>query len=314
MFALIGGLFLGWALGANDSGNVFGTAVSSRIISYRKAIWLCAIAVVVGAVFQGAAGIHTLSGLTEQTFGTLMVISITSAFSVTIMTFLRMPISTSQALVGAISGVGLATGTMNWGILTKVVVCWLATPVGAMLIAVILYYILGYLFKAIPMSILTRDKVLWGGLIVVGVYGSYSLGANNVANATGIFSGQIDGISDNHLALIGGLAIAFGVLTFSKRVMLSVGGGIMRLDAFCAFVAVAAMAITVNIFAVIGVPVSTSQAIIGSIMGIGLLRGTHAIDFRSLRNMAFGWVMTPLMSLILSAAAYAIFCGVKAKG
>ncbi len=308
MLALIGGLFLGWALGANDSGNVFGTAVSSRIISYRKAIWLCAVAVVVGAILQGKSGIHTLSGLTEQTFGTLMVISITSAFSVTIMTFLRMPISTSQALVGAISGVGLATRTMNWGILTKVIVCWLATPIGAMLIAVILYHLLGYIFKRIPMSILTRDKVLWSGLVVVGVYGSYSLGANNVANATGIFSGQIPGVTDSHLALIGGLAIAFGVLTFSKRVMLSVGGGIMRLDAFCAFVAVTAMAITVNIFAVIGVPVSTSQAIIGSILGIGILRGAHAIDFSNLRKMTLGWIATPVISLILSAAAYAIFC------
>ena len=308
MFSLIGGLFLGWALGANDSGNVFGTAVSSRIISYRKAIWLCAIAVVIGAVLQGAAGIHTLSGLTEQTVSTLMIISITSAFSVTVMTFLRMPISTSQALVGSISGVGLATGTMNWGILTKVIICWLATPIGAMLIAVILYYLLAFMFNRIPMSILTRDKILWSGLVVVGVYGSYSLGANNVANATGIFSGQIPGITDQHLTLIGGLAIAFGVLTFSKRVMLSVGSGIMRMDAFCAFVAVASMAITVNIFAVIGVPVSTSQAIIGSIMGIGILRGAHAIDFSNLRKMALGWLATPLISLILSAAAYAIFC------
>ena len=308
MFALIGGLFLGWALGANDSGNVFGTAVSSRIISYRKAIWLCAIAVVVGAVLQGEAGIHTLSGLTEQTVGTLLVISLTSAFSVTLMTFLRMPISTSQALVGAISGVGLATGCMNWGKLMTVVICWLATPIGAMLIAVILYSLLGFIFRKIPMSILTRDKVLWSGLIVVGVYGSYSLGANNVANATGIFAGQIDGVTNTHLALIGGLAIAFGVLTFSKRVMMSVGSGIMRLDAFCAFVAVTAMAITVNIFAVIGVPVSTSQAIIGSIIGIGMLRGAHAIDFSNLRKMAFGWLMTPVISLVLSAAAYAIFC------
>ena len=308
MFSLIGGLFLGWALGSNDSGNVFGTAVASRIISYRKAIWLCAISVVVGAVLQGEAGIHTLSDLTEQTVSTLMIISITSAFSVTVMTFLRMPISTSQALVGSISGVGLATGTMNWATLTKVLICWIATPIGAMLIAVLLYYMIAFIFSRVSMSILTRDKILWSGLIVVGVYGSYSLGANNVANATGIFSGQFEGITDKHLTIIGGLAIAFGVLTFSKRVMLSVGSGIMKLDAFCAFVAVASMAITVNIFAVIGVPVSTSQAIIGSIMGIGILRGAHAIDFTNLRKMTLGWLATPLISLILSAAAYAIFC------
>ncbi len=308
MFALFGGLFLGWALGANDSANIFGTAVSSRIISYRKAIWLCAIAVVIGAVMQGAAGIETLSKLTTQNFSTLLVISITAAFTVTLMTILELPISTSQAIVGSVSGVGLVTGNMDWSIFSKVIVCWIATPIGAMIIAILVYYLLGIIFSRIAMSILTRDKILWGGLVIVGVYGAYSLGANNVANATGIFSGQIKGLTDQHLALIGGLAIASGTLTFSKRVMLSVGSGIMKLDAFCAFVAVLSMAITVNIFAVVGVPVSTSQAIVGSILGIGLLRGTHAVNFGRLHKMMFGWIMTPVLALILASAMYAIFC------
>ena len=66
-----GGLFLGWTLGANDSANVFGTAVASRIISFRQASILCGIAVILGSFFQGAAGIHTLSGLTTTSTLTL---------------------------------------------------------------------------------------------------------------------------------------------------------------------------------------------------------------------------------------------------
>ena len=157
------------------------------------------------------------------------------------------------------------------------------------------------------MSILTRDKILWSGLLVVGTYGSYALGANNVANATGIFSGQITGVSDGQLALYGGLAIAVGVLTYSKRVMMSVGSGIMPLDAFTAFVAVSSMALTVHVFAVIGVPVSTSQAIIGAMLGIGTVRGFHSIRFQMLRNIGVGWLLTPLIALVLSAAGFAIF-------
>jgi PiT family inorganic phosphate transporter len=156
-------------------------------------------------------------------------------------------------------------------------------------------------------SILTRDKILWGGLVVVGTYGSYALGANNVANATGIYSGLIPGLTDAHLALIGGGAIALGVLTFSRRVMTSVGTKLMRLDAFTAFIAVTSMAVTTHIFSLIGVPVSTSQAIIGAIIGIGLIQDYRNVKFKKLKNFGAGWILTPLIAFLLSAAAYAIF-------
>ncbi|MBN2445978.1 MAG: anion permease, partial [Phycisphaerae bacterium] len=254
MLPLAGGLYLGWAMGANDAANVFGTAVASRIIALRRATMLCATAVIIGAMLEGEAGIQTLSGLTAYTQRTLVVVTLSAAITVTLMTILSLPISTSQAVVGAITGIGLATGQMNWDGLIKVVVCWVGTPIGAMLAAVVLYYVLGFALRHIPMSILTRDKILWGGLVLVGVYGSYALGANNVANVTGIFSGQIPGLSDRDLTLAGGVAIALGVMTFSRRVMMSVGKGVMSLDAFTALVAVASMAVTVHLFAWIGVP------------------------------------------------------------
>lgn len=311
MLALGGGLFLGWALGANDAANVFGTAVASRIISFRKASILCGGALVLGAVLQGQAGIQTLSGLTEQTLTTLVVTSLCAAVTVTMMTFFRLPISTSQAVVGAITGIGLASGYVNWVGLEKIVLCWIATPIGAMVISCIVYKLLGAVLMRIPMSMLTRDKMLWGALLVVGVYGSYALGANNVANATGIFSGQFENISDVDLAFWGGLAIAFGVMTYSKRIMVAVGSGIMPLDAFTGLVAVTSMSITVHIFAAIGVPVSTSQGIVGAIIGVGFMRGVHAIRYDVLRNICIGWLVTPAISLILAAAGYAIFCGPK---
>ncbi|MDC0358411.1 anion permease [Oligoflexia bacterium] len=307
---LAGGAYLGWALGANDSANVFGTAVAARIISFRKASLLCAIAVILGAYFQGEAGLHTYRELADQNLQTILVTAVAAAFTVTIMTFFRLPISTSQAVVGAIAGIGLATKTMHWAGLQKVVICWIVTPVGAMFFSCILYFLLSALMARIPMSILTRDKILWSGLLLVGIYGAYALGANNVANATGIFSGQFtaQGYTDSHLTLIGGIAIAFGSITYSKRVMLAVGSGIMPLDAFTGLVAVAAMAVTVHIFAVIGVPVSTSQGVVGAIFGIGLIRGVNTVNYRTLRIICIGWVLTPALALVLSAAGFAIFC------
>lgn len=302
------GIFLGWALGANDAANVFGTAVGARIISFWHAAWLCAAGVVLGAVLQGAEGIETLSGITQQTIDTAVVVSVAAALTVTFMTVQGLPISTSQAVVGAILGIGLATGNTEWAPLLKVVACWLGTPIGAMLIAIAAYKITSWLSRRIPVSMFTRDKLLWIGLLCTGVYGSYALGANNVTNTTGIFSGLLPGVSDSMLALIGGLAIAGGVLTFSRRVMIQLGSGVMRMDAFTGFIAVFSMSLTVHVFAFIGAPVSTSQGIVGAILGIGAVRGAQILHFNALREIATGWLMSPIIALVLSAAGHAIFC------
>jgi inorganic phosphate transporter, PiT family len=302
-----GGLFLGWTLGANDAANVFGTAVGSRILPFWKVAFYCGFFVIAGALLQGGEGIETLSGITDQTIATAVVVSVAAALTGFMMTLLQLPISTSQAVVGAILGIGLSTGNTEYGGLIKVVLCWVGTPFGSMLFAVLLYKLAALGFRFLPLGILTRDKLLHYGLILVGLYGSYALGANNVANTIGMFSGLLPGMSDHMLAGFGGFAIALGVITFSYRVMMRVGRGIMTLDAYTAFIAVLSMSLTVHIFAVAGAPVSTSQGIVGSIIGIGLLRGMRNIRFRVLRDIALGWVFTPAIALVLAAAGYAIF-------
>jgi len=78
--------------------------------------------------------------------------------------------------------------------------------------------------------------------------------------------------------------------------MTTVGSRLVQLDAFSALVAVVAEAITVHIYAVIGVPVSTSQAIVGAILGIGLFKGVKTINRRTLFNIFSGWLCTPVVS------------------
>lgn len=302
-----GGMFLGWTLGANDAGNVFGTAVASGIIRFWSAAFLCAAFVIAGALLEGEAGIQTLSGITEQSISTAVLVSVAAALTTFGMTIAGLPVSTSQAVVGAILGIGMATGHTEYGGLIKVAICWVGTPLGAMIIAMALYKALAFLLNHAHIGMLMRDKLLWAGLILAGSYGAYALGANNAANTTGMFAGIIEGVSNRQLAFWGGISIALGVLTFSRRVIFSIGKGIMELDAFTAFVAVLAMSVTVHVFAMIGAPVSTSQGIVGAIIGIGLLRGVHVLHFEVLRNIAIGWVLTPVVSLILAAAGFAIF-------
>ena len=66
MLGLLGGAFLGWGLGANDAANCFGTAVSARMIAWRRAAVIAAAFIAIGAVVGGMGGVHTLRGLTAQ--------------------------------------------------------------------------------------------------------------------------------------------------------------------------------------------------------------------------------------------------------
>lgn len=301
-FRLISSLFLGWALGANDSANVFGTAVSSRMIKYSTAITLTAIFVLAGALLQGREGMETLSGLTEQSVKTAFVVSLAAAITVTIMTIFKLPISTSQSVVGAIIGVGIMQSSLELDGLLKVVICWIGTPIGGLIISFFLYYLFLYLLKLFNPSIFIEDSLIRAGLVISGCYGAYALGANNVANVTGVYVGNL--LTPFMATLIGGASIAFGALTFSKNVMKTVGKSIVKLDAFSAFITVLAHSLTVHIYALIGVPVSTSQAIVGAVLAIGLIKGTQTVQFSTLFKVFFGWMLTPVVSLGLSITIY----------
>ncbi|NOZ64216.1 MAG: inorganic phosphate transporter [Caldiserica bacterium] len=298
---ILGGVFLGWALGSNDSANVFGTAVSSFMLRYRTAVILMAVFVLIGALLGGMPGIRTYGSLTSQSVTTAFYISMAAAITVTLMTIVQLPVSTSQAVVGGIVGIGLLQGKLELQSLTKVVLCWIGTPTGAALIAVILYFTLSKLFSKFHLHFLTYDRLMRTLLILAGAYGAYALGANNVANVTGVFF-QAKTITAFQALLIGGLSIGLGAITYSKKVMITVGRRIIPLDAFSAFVAVLAEAITVHIYSIVGVPVSTSQAVVGAVVGIGLLKGMRMISKMTVIKITIGWFLTPALGGGLSFA------------
>jgi PiT family inorganic phosphate transporter len=293
---LFSGLFLGWALGANDSANAFGTAVSSQMIRYSLAAILVALFVILGAVLQGQEGLETLSNITGQTLSTAFISSLAAAITVTVMTILKLPISTSQAVVGAILGIGFINHDIHAESLIKVVICWIGTPIGGFLFTLIFYYLFLAVFRACKFTLFSADSILRFALIAAGCYGAYALGANNVANVTGVYAAILP--SPMHAVCIGGLSIAAGALTYSKSVMYTVGKSIVKLDAFSAFIAVAAHSATVHIYAILGVPVSTSQAIVGAVLGIGVIKGIQTINFKILTQILGAWLLTPVFGFV----------------
>ena len=303
--ALIGAFYLGWSLGANGGAHVFSTAVSSGVLKYKTAVILASIFVILGALLEGYEGINTLSGLTTQDVNTATIITIAAAFSVSIMTFLKLPASTSQAVVGSIIGIGILNSDVDISRFTKVIICWIGTPVGGFIVAILTYILLSKLYNMIGPGVVAHDIILKIGLIIAGCYGAYALGANNVANVVGVLVGAR--ILTPLLAVsIGSVSIALGILTFSKGVMHTIGKGIVRLDGFSALVVVIAEAITVHIYAMVGVPVSVSQAVVGAVLGVGILKRIEAVSIRPIIGIFMGWLFTPVISAMIVILIYVI--------
>jgi PiT family inorganic phosphate transporter len=327
LFFLTSGLFLGWSLGANDASNVFGSAVGSKMVTFRKAAIIASIAVILGAVFQGAGASETLGKLGGvNAIGGSFTLALAAAITVYVMTKFSLPVSTTQAIVGAIIGWNLFTGNKtDADTLSKIVVTWVSGPVLGALFAVLLYIIIIKIKKGSRIHLIRFESFLRTGLIIVGAFGAYSLGANNIANVMGVFVpafnlqeldlGLFTLSSSQQLFLLGGLAIAVGIITYSKKVMETIGGNIVELNSEAAIVVVLAQSLVLfmfsssglsNLFVKIGlppipmVPVSSSQVIVGCVIGIGLYKGARNINFKLLGEIGIGWIATPVMSGLLA--------------
>ena len=327
LFFLTSGLFLGWSLGANDASNAFGSAVGSKLVSFRKAAIIASIAVIFGAVIQGAGTTQTLGKLgAVNAIGGSFTLALASAITVYMMTKFSLPVSTTQAIVGAIIGWNLFTGSpTDTSVLSKIVVTWITSPVMGALFAILLFVLVNRIKKAAGIHLIRFESYIRTGLIITGAFGAYSLGANNIANVMGVFAPafnlqDLDLVlfklnSNQQLFLLGGIAIAVGILTYSKKVMETIGENIVELSSEAAMVVVLSESLVLFIFSSSGlsellvslglpaiplVPVSSSQVVVGCVIGIGLYKGARNINFRLLGEISAGWVATPLISGLLA--------------
>jgi len=306
MWRVISGIFLGWTLGSNDSANIFGTGVAAKIIRYRTAIILISIFVILGSVLEGEKCFATIGNLTNLTPESAFLAALAAGITMFIVTYLSLPCSTSQAIIGAVLGAAMVSGIPDFSKLYKIVACWILAPISAAIISFALYYFIGFFFQRYFVSPQKRSSFIFWGLVFAGCFGAYALGSNNVANVTGIYVGS-GLLTPFEATFIGGLSIASGVLTYSRKVMTTVGKKITYMDEYSAFIAELSEAITVEIFTQVGVPVSTSQAIVGGVVGVGLVKGARTVNKRTLMEIMIGWVSTPISAGIVSYLLIKLF-------
>lgn len=324
---LSSGLFLGWTLGANDAANIFGSAVGSRMVTFTRAAVIASIFVILGAVLQGSGASDTLGRLgSVNALGGAFTVALAAGLTVYLMTRAGLPVSTTQAIVGAIIGWNIFTNNaVDSKSLTQIVSAWISGPIIGALLAYILYHLIKIVRRRIKVHLLFYESYIRTGLLITAAFGAFSLGANNIANVMGVFVPSIPlGEADfglftltgaQQLFFLGGIAIAAGIVTYSRKVIQTLGNNLLELTPEAALVVVLAQAMVLFIFSSSAlshlakaaglppiplVPVSSSQVIVGAILGVGLYKGVRNINLKVLGNIASGWVTTPVAAGLLS--------------
>ena len=328
VFLVLVALLFAWSMGAHYTGAVMGMPYASRAIRIAPALGIMAVLTVIGAALasggvQKTVGLHIVDSDTVTVVGAIVMV-LSAAILTTIYTYYKVPSSTIQIFVFSIVGTGLAAHiTIHWHTILNLAVLWVLAPFAA----VALGFCFTYLFDLIvpreqareetrliagseTVTSVTRAlspaaRALPACLVVVGAAASFTLGANDVSNAVGVFS-MIDLTTTTIAGLIGGLAMAVGALTWGQGILKKVAFDVVHTDLSMASAAQLVQALVVLAAVSQGLFTSMNQALIGAMTGTGLARGNRTIQWPVLRGIVTGWAVGPFSGISLGFVLYSI--------
>ena len=161
------------------------------------------------------------------------------------------------------------------------------------------------------------EKIFAVLMVVTACCMAFAHGSNDVANAIGPLAAVVSIIQNDGQILakstlawwilpLGGFGIVAGLALFGHRVIATIGKGITHLTPSRGFAAELAAASTVIIASGTGLPISTTQTLVGAVLGVGLARGIAALNLSVVRNIVVSWVVTLPVGAALSIACFLI--------
>ena len=302
--AIIVALIFDFVNGFNDSANSVATVIGTRVLRPIHAVALSAAANFAGPFIFGVAVATTIAkGIVSPDEITVYMIIGGLAGAIawsSLCTYFGLPISNSHSLIGGIMGagiIGLGFEQLVFGGLTKVFAGIIIAPIGGVIFGMVLVGIIITVFAKRKPAVVNRT---FGRLqIISSAWFALTHGANDGQKTMGIivlilFSADL--ISEIHMPLwvIFAAASAMGLGTFfgGYKVIKTLGLKITRLKPYQGFAAETGGGIMLAVFAILGIPASTTHAITGTIMGAGAARRIRAVRWRVSRQIIFSWVIT----------------------
>jgi len=302
--AIIVALIFDFVNGFNDSANSVATVIGTRVLRPIHAVTISAAANFAGPFIFGVAVATTIAkGIVSPDEITVYMIIGGLAGAITwstLCTYFGLPISNSHSLIGGIMGAGIAGlgfEELVYGGLTKVFAGIVIAPIGGMVFGIALAGVIIVFFANRKPAIVNKT---FGRLqIISSAWFALTHGANDGQKTMGIivlilFSADL--ISEIHMPLwvIFAAAGAMGLGTFfgGYKVIKTLGVKITRLKPYQGFAAETGGGLMLAIFAIFGIPASTTHAITGTIMGAGAARRKRAVRWKVSRQIIFSWLIT----------------------
>ncbi len=303
-------VFVGFNIGGSSTGVAFGPAVGSRLVRKTTAGGLFVGFALLGAWTVGREVIATMSSSIVPAAQFTPLASVTVLFftgvSLLVSNLYGVPASTSMTAVGAIVGLGLASGTLNRALMFVIVSAWIVAPLICLCIgAVVGRYIYPYLDRyvafttfnlyfvqldrsgAIPRPYINPNASLQDiigslSVVIIGCYMAFSAGASNAANAVAPLVGSGGSLTVNQGVLLAVGAFGLGSFTIARRTLETVGNNITELPVLASLIVSVVGATVITVLSSAGIPASLAVSTTSTIIGLGWGRASRAATLAEL--------------------------------
>lgn len=305
--------------GFHDAANAIATVVVSRTLTPFQAILLAGLANFVGYFIFGVTVAKTIGKdvvqLSQMTLPIILA-ALTGAVTWNLITWvLGLPTSSSHALIGGLIGAALAsvgpTGVLLPGVLKIVGFIFLAPVLGFLGSALITIMIFWLFRRAHPHRVQPWFK---GMQLIAAGYFSVTHGANDSQKTMAIIAMALvaagvhnDLVLDDWVIFSCYLAISLGTMMGGWRIVKTMGTSITKIRAMEGFASNAAAGGVLMMTAILGIPVSTTHVISGSIMGVGAVENAAAVKWITARRILWAWIITIPAAAGIAGLAYLVF-------
>ena len=319
IFIILLALVFDFYNGMNDAANSIATIVATRVLTPFQAVAWAAFFNFVAAFLFGVSVAATIGkGIVDVNIVDNYVIlsGLVGAIILTATaTHFGLPISVSHSIIGGYGGAGVAKAGFEALIMSgysKVVIFIFAAPIIGLIMA--------YVFSVITLWIVRNmqprkvDKYFRKLQLVSAALYSLSHGSNDAQKTIGIitvvlFTNRLLGDTFHvpfYIILLSYSVIAFGTLVGGWKVIKTLGMRVTKLNPFGGFSAETSAGLTIIGATILGIPVSTTHTITGSIIGVGSVKGLSAVRWGVAKNILWAWVLTIPLSAIFAMITYEV--------
>ncbi len=323
------GFYMAWNIGANDVANSMGTSVGSGSISMRQAVLIAGTFNLLGAVFFGnhvadtfRKGILDPGKIPDESLIALGAFAalFSASLWLTFATWRKLPVSTTHSIIGSWIGFGIAAaglGIVNWGKTGQIVASWIISPIAGGVVAFILFSSMRRGIIAWYPDEKRVERVFAYFQIMTASFVAFAHGSNDVANAIGPIAAAITYSQGNveiaskiavptWLLVFGGVGIVLGLSTWGYRVIGTIGERVTEITPTRGFCAEFATATVVLANSQLGMPISTTHVLVGSVIGVGMARGIKALNLKIIGDIMKSWIATVPISAVISAVMFKV--------